>query len=347
MYNCRLSNEFKRQSNYFVEMVRNKILFSFILFLSLTQVGQAQDPHFSQFYANRLYLNPAFAGADICPKFTSSYRNQWPALGKTFVTYTASVDGYVHALQGGLGLNVMSDRQGDGALSTTAVDGMYAYTVRVTNTFNITGGFQASYVNRKLDWQGLIFPDMINELYGVIYNTAENPPENLTASYFDFSAGLLGFGKNYYFGLAVHHLAQPEESYFNSSDAVLPRKYTLHAGAKIPLKHRRYKRGELSISPNLMYQRQQDFEQLNYGLYISRHAVTFGMWMRQNFDFHYDSFILLIGFVQEQLKISYSYDLTISKLAKETLGGHEVSFGYQFPCRTRKIKRNAISCPRW
>lgn len=345
MYNCRLSNGFKRQSNYLVEMVKNKIIFSIILFLSLLEISQAQDPQFSQFYANRLYLNPAFAGADICPKLTMNYRNQWPALGKTFVTYTASVDGYVDALQGGVGLNLMSDKQGDGALSTTAIDAMYAYTLKVTNTFNITGGFQASYINRKLNWEGLVFPDMIDELYGIIYRTNEHVPENTSKHYFDFSAGALGFSKNYYFGFAVHHLAQPEESYFSSSDAILPRKYTIHGGAKIPLTHRKYKRGELSISPNIMYQRQQNFEQLNYGLYVSRHAVTFGVWMRQNFDFHYDSFIMLIGFVQEDLKISYSYDLTVSKMAKETLGGHEVTLSYQFPCRQKRRKWSAISCP--
>ena len=309
--------------------------------------ASAQDPQFSQFYANRLYLNPAFAGSEICPKFSMNHRNQWPALGNTFVTYTASMDGYVNALQGGLGVHIISDRQGDGALKTTGVDAMYAYTVRVTNTFNITGGFQASFVNRSLNWGQLIFPDMIDELYGIIYRTNEQKPVDANRSYFDFSAGALGFGKNYYFGLAVHHLAQPEESFFNSSNAILPRKYTFHFGAKVPINNRRYKRGELSVSPNFMYQRQQDFEQLNYGLYISRQAVTFGVWMRQNLDWNYDSFIMLIGFVQDRLKISYSYDLTISKLARETLGAHEIALSYQLPCREKRKKWSAIKCPEY
>ncbi len=346
-YNCRLSNDFLDSKTFFIEMVKNKIIFSLILFLSLIKYGQAQDPEFSQFYANRLYLNPAFAGSDMCPKLSLNYRNQWPALGNTFVTYTASVDGYVNAINGGVGLHILSDRQGDGALKTTAVDAMYAYTLRVNNTFNITGGFQASYINRVLDWNNLVFPDMINELYGIIYRTNEQIPEDASKSYFDFSAGMLGFGKNYYFGVAVHHLAEPEESFYNSSNAVLPRKYTAHVGAKIPINSQRYKRGAFYISPNLMYQRQQDFEQLNYGLYLSRDAVTFGLWMRQNFDFHYDSFIMLIGFVQDDIKIAYSYDLTISKMAKETLGAHEVSLSYQFPCRAKRKKWSAIKCPRF
>jgi len=69
----------------------------------------AQDPSFSQFYANRLYLNPAFAGTENCPRVGLSYRNQWPSLDQGFVTYSASYDQRVDALAGGLGLLVMSD----------------------------------------------------------------------------------------------------------------------------------------------------------------------------------------------------------------------------------------------
>jgi hypothetical protein len=55
---------------------------------------------------------------------------------------------------------------------------------------------------------------------------------------------------------------------------------------------------------------------------------------------------MLLGFVQDDLKISYSYDLTISKnMAKETLGGHEVTMSYQFPCREKRRKWSAIKCP--
>lgn len=328
-------------------MIKNKILLSVILLFITIGTTFSQDPTFSQFYASRLYLNPAFAGSSICPKFSMNYRTQWPGLGHNFVTYTASFDGYVEALQGGIGIQLTNDDQGDGIIKTTGIDAQYAYTINVNKTFSLTGGFQASYYQRKLAWEKLIFPDMIDPLYGVIYNTKEVLPPNTTTDYFDFSAGALGFGRNYYFGFAVHHLAQPEESFYNSSDAILPRKYTFHAGAKIPLQNGRFKRGELSISPNLMYQRQLDFEQLNYGLYLQRREITFGVWMRQNLDFHYDSFIMLIGFVQDRLNISYSYDLTVSKLAKETLGAHEISFSYQFPCRQRPAKFRAIKCPRY
>ena len=41
---------------------------------------KAQDPQFTQFYANPLYLNPAFAGTARCPRICMNYRNQWPNL---------------------------------------------------------------------------------------------------------------------------------------------------------------------------------------------------------------------------------------------------------------------------
>ncbi|WP_343789462.1 type IX secretion system membrane protein PorP/SprF, partial [Wandonia haliotis] len=54
------------------------------------QEVKAQDPIFTQFYANPLYLNPALAGTHGCPRFALNYRNQWPAISGNFVTYSAS-----------------------------------------------------------------------------------------------------------------------------------------------------------------------------------------------------------------------------------------------------------------
>ena len=44
--------------------------------------AQAQDPTFTQFYANPVYLNPALAGSHGCPRLSSNYRNEWPQLNE-------------------------------------------------------------------------------------------------------------------------------------------------------------------------------------------------------------------------------------------------------------------------
>lgn len=304
---------------------------------------QAQDPEFSQFYANILYLNPAFAGAAKCPRMTLNYRNQWPALGSTYVTYNASYDQHVDALEGGVGVLVFNDVQGDGAITQTNFSGMYSYTLPVSRTFAVKGGFQASYIQKKINWD-FVFPDMIHPLYGPVLQTAEEQT-NFSKGIFDFSAGLVGFSRDYFFGFAVHHLTQPSESFREASDAYIPRKYTIHFGSNIPITSRNFRRGELSISPNLLFQQQENFQQINYGLYLNRKSIVAGVWLRQNFNFHYDSFIMLVGFVQDKLKFAYSYDLTVSKLRNQTLGAHEVSYSMTFNCKSKKKKFRTISCP--
>lgn len=172
-------------------------------------------------------------------------------------------------------------------------------------------------------------------------------PTDLNDITFDFSAGIIGYDKNYFFGLAVHHLTEPEESWRTASDADLPRKYTLHFGTNIPLHNqlRGFKKGEISISPHILFQQQRDFQQLNYGLYLYRKKIIGGIWFRQNFKFHYDSFVMMLGFKHKMLNFGYSYDLTISKLNNQTLGANEVSITFMFNCNPPPIRFDVIHCP--
>src|SRR5262245_8045525 len=70
---------------------------------------KAQDPHFTQFYANPLYLNPAFAGSAHCPRINLNYRNQWPALQGQFITASVSYDQQIPSISSGIGLLALSD----------------------------------------------------------------------------------------------------------------------------------------------------------------------------------------------------------------------------------------------
>ena len=64
----------------------------------------AQDPMFTQFYSNPIYLNPAFSGSNKCPRIVSNYRNQWPGFSGDFITTSVSYDQYIDAIKGGLGV---------------------------------------------------------------------------------------------------------------------------------------------------------------------------------------------------------------------------------------------------
>jgi type IX secretion system PorP/SprF family membrane protein len=143
------------------------------------------------------------------------------------------------------------------------------------------------------------------------------------------------FTKMFFLGFAAHHLTQPDEGLISSSK--LPMKLTVHGGATIPVGG---KGSGTTISPNILYQQQQDFRQLNLGLYVTKGAVVGGLWYRNN-----DAFIVLIGMQKGMFKIGYSYDVTISKLSNASAGSHELSLGMQFTCKRPKPKYRPGICP--
>ena len=298
-----------------------------------------QDPTFSQFFANKLYLNPAFAGTSTCPKLTLNYRNQWPGVDNSFVTYAASFDQQIDAINGGIGVQIMSDRAGEGVLNTTSAAFMYSYQFKVNRKFSIRAGFQATLFQKSIDVSNLRFGDMIDARRGFVYQSQEQI-QNDRVFYPDFSFGMIGFSKKLYFGGAVHHLTAPDEGFIDQ--AILPMRITGHIGAKIPLGIRR---SDQSWSPNLIFQTQGTAMELNAGNYFSKGPVVVGMWYRASIKGNRDALIMLVGLETDDYKIGYSYDYTVSQLNNQTNGAHEISFSYVFPCKPKKVRFETISCP--
>lgn len=320
-----------------------------LLTLLLALVGwtaaQAQDPQFSQFYANPLYLNPAFAGVDRCPRVIMNYRNQFPSLG-VYQTYSASYDQYFSALKGGVGVMALRDDAGNGALTLTEVSAIYSYHLQVSRKFTVLAGFQATLRQRALNVADFTFPDQIDAFYGFVLPTNERIG-NQTNNQFDLSVGFIGFTERFFIGVAAHHLTQPAEGFLTSYK--LPMKLTAHAGASIPLGRKRLANSTQNmLIPNILFQNQGTFNQLTYSLSFNRQAITGGLGFRQNFN-NPDALVIILGFTPESWdwKLGYSYDYTISELSNIGGGAHEVSLAYRFPCPTKKKRINALKCPKF
>lgn len=299
---------------------------------------KAQDPEFTQFYANQLYLNPAFAGSHNCPRVNVNYRNQWPGLSGTFVTHSVSYDQGLRFVKGGGGGLLITNDVAAKTLSTLNVSGIYAQQFPITRQLSLRLGAQVTYYQKKLDWNKLTFGDMIDPRRGFVYQTADIPRGGNTQG-IDFSAGALLFSKRFYAGVAVHHLAEPNESLVQGNSP-LPRKYTGHAGAVIPLSESKYSDNDAQISPNILFRQQGTFQQLNLGLYITKSNFWGGVWYRNA-----DAFILLVGMQSQGFKIGYSYDVTTSKLTLATAGSHEISLGLNFTCKPPRKRYRTVSCP--
>ncbi len=301
----------------------------------------AQDPAFSQFYANPLMMNPAMAGVEGPVKMYLGYRNQWPGATDPYATYHASYEQFVDPLQGGIGIHVINDRQGAGIFNTLSLDAIYAYHLRVTSDLMVTGGFQASVGQRNMNPDGLVLPD---ELAGVSSTTLVG----YSRVYPDFSVGFGGFYKNFYGGVATHHLLQPYTALSEDPNTRLSRKYTAHVGAIIPIYEKRLGREVLQLSPNLVFLQQDIYQQLNYGLEVLYNTIIGGIWFRQDLLFSYGTLIFSVGYGNDQFRIRYSYDSKLSQpdLHIPSLGAHEISMVIIFENLYKSTKHRAIKCPK-
>lgn len=324
-----------------------------LIFVGISVKSQGQslpDPHFSQFYSNPLYLNPALAGSNICPRINLNYRNQWPKLSNSYVTYSAGFDMYVSKIHGGVGVYFLADNAGD-LLGTSIISAMYSYRLKIGNWTHINFALEASFIQTKLKWDNLVFGDMIDPNQGAVYPTAETPPDNTSISYPDFDAGIaFSYKGNIYGGVAVHHLTEPNNSFYNDNSSVLDMKITVHGGAFIDLTGSYFDDenfGDFAISPNFMYMQQGNFHQLNVGLYVNKRPLIAGAWFRHNFE-NADAIVPMLGIEWKALKVGYSYDITLSQLGGSSGGAHEISAGWQFNCPDQKRRRvRAINCPRF
>ncbi len=321
-----------------------------ILVLLTCGIGsvKGQDAHFSQFYANPLYLNPAMAGTNVCPRITLNYRDQWPQIAGNFKSFSASYDQHFDKLSGGLGVILFGDRAGRGTLNTYSASLIYSFKIKVSRKFNIRLALQAGYYQTSLDWSQLTFGDMIDPKYGFVYQTQELPPADLTKPGFDMGAGFLGYTKNFYFGMSASHIV-PMYVGFVSETYRVPVKWTAHVGAKFYLKRKSKKElnfGDISISPNVIYQNQLNFHYFNEGFYLCFYPFTVGLWLRHTLT-NIDAVIFSAGVEYDFMRIGYSYDITASKLSGNTGGAHEISLQFLLPCPEKRRVIKELDCPHY
>ncbi len=294
----------------------------------------AQDAAFSQFYANPLYLNPALSGSTECGRIHLNYRNQWPAISNAYVTYSVSYDQSLESINSGFGFLVMADQQGDAAYNRISAGAFYAYTLQIGSDATLTFGAKAAYYQESLNWQKLIFADQINAATGTISaSSLETPPQNNEIGTVDFAAGLLFSLSNYFFaGFSADHLTQPELSFYNDPNSKLPMKLTAHAGTIINLSQGgfgSFSDNDLLLQPNILFQQQGSFTQLNAGLYAVKYPIVLGAWFRHNFE-NPDAAVILAGVTWQNFRIGYSFDLSLSQIGMPGGGAHEISFAWDF-----------------
>ena len=329
-----------KSNKIYIKYIYKVILVTVVLLINSSIKLYAQDPIFTQFYSNPVYLNPAFAGSNKCPRIVSNFRNQWPGFSGDFITTSLTYDQYVDKIKGGLGIILMSDQVAK-TLKSNEASFVYSYHQHLSRKFTLNFGIQGTYISKSVDRSNLTFGDMIHPRRGFVLST-QDVINYAPVDIFDFSAGILGYTDKFYVGFATHHLTEPSFSYISTNNtSFLNRRYTAHAGTEISLNSKSlFSEEEKSLSPSVLFIKQGDFQQLNFGLYYRKGNYVVGAWYREG-----DSFIVTAGMNTKLLRIGYSYDLTTSQLGVYSGGSHEISIALKLYCAPKKKSLRAMSCP--
>ncbi len=322
------------------------LLFVLILLMGNSLQVKGQDPEFSQFYANPIYLNPAFTGTSALPRVVVNYRNQWPRQGNTFTTYNLTYDKFINSTTGGIAFKMMYDRQLNGVINSISASFVYAEHFYISDGVFFSMALESGFIYKQFNTSGLIFPGMIDQGTGAINGTYPLPTENGEKLIPDFSFGTVGQFDDYYFGFSFHHLTQPDQSIISGDHAgKLPLKLTIHAGAKSHEFHRGLLSREFTLSPNLVYQQQGGFKQVNVGIYTKEDWLTLGLWYRNNISYRPNSITAMIGYQSDKFQFGYSFDFSISNVAAYSYGSHEISLVFFLGQYHRRLFNNNIVIP--
>jgi type IX secretion system PorP/SprF family membrane protein len=330
----------------------------YLLFIFCTVIAgsiQAQDPHFSQFFASPLTLNPAFTGKfDGTWRLAANHRDQWPSIPKAYVTTSASFDFPIlknKIPEGdvfGIGLSGVSDASANSQLKLNYGSVSLSYHKALDEDgYNTKGaGFQGTYSSMMLDVSKLNFEDMLTQ-NGFTGTTSDVLTNGNNQSYFDVNAGLLFSGStngenNYYVGASMYHINRPKVS-FKDKNWFMSGRVTVHAGGTFFLSD------VVSLSTSVIHQMQNKASETTLGGAFGLNAnsdnanptnVYLGSWMRIN-----DAIIPYIGLEFGGLRIGATYDVNISSLKAATgnRGGSEISIIYI----RRPVETKGIPCPRF
>lgn len=327
----------------FIKTIALKKIILVIFLCCFIDYLSAQDPHFSQFYASPMYLNPALTGTTLEGRFTFNYRTQFPRLPGEFVTTQVGYEHYISKIKSGIGLSVVTDKAGSAGFRATSVMASYAYNLYLNKESALRGGMQIGIGQRSLDNFKLLFGDQITALGANNSASAELGLPNFTLNYVDVNAGFAYYTSDFWIGISGHHLNQPNLNFIAEKPEKLPMRISVQAGLsfkKYEAKKDKREEPTRAFTPMIYYSRQGIYQQLDLGANLYRYPMLFGVFYRAIpiVNNYYGAIVTQTGFTYNTFTFLYSFDIGVGQFARNTGGAHEISVLFR-TSQSKQIKR--------
>jgi type IX secretion system PorP/SprF family membrane protein len=114
-----------------------------VLTIIVSPLFGQQDPHFTQYFDNTLFVNPAYAGSRGMLNMTAMHREQWIGFEGSPRTTTFSIHSPLRYESVGMGMTVVNDQAGP--IKQTMFYGDFSYTLKFKKSdrklsFGLKGG---------------------------------------------------------------------------------------------------------------------------------------------------------------------------------------------------------------
>lgn len=333
-----------------MKLINRIALLTFALATATATV--AQDLSFSQTYEAPLYLSPSFTGLTNGSRFGLNYRNQWPGVGNVYQVYSVAADHYFDRYNSGLGLLWVCDNQGKGLLTDNQISFLYAYEFSINKDLFVRPGLGFHFGQRKVNRGKMISYTDITSDGQYAYGGSSIEFERTKKMRFDAGASVMVYNDNFWVGVAVDHLLQPDVS-FTDTESEIGMKITGYAGYKITYEPSYRGSEPKTITFGVNYKHQYSYNQLEIGAYWYYSPIEIGVMYRglffkvaEEID-NSDAIVPSLGVNIGALRIGYSYDVTLSDMRSYGNGAHEVSVMYRLippDVRRRSYKMKPVPC---
>ncbi len=260
-----------------------------------------------------LVTNPAYAGSRDALNVTGIYRHQWTGFEGAPRTQSLFFHSPTLNPKNNYGFSVVHDRLG--VSQHTMLYGVYAYRIPLENGRRIAFGLQGGLSMLRDNWTSIVTDQPDDEVF-----LADSPTFLVPR----FGAGIYYDTQRWYLGLSAPFLLDYKNSDYEiyTENSLNYRPFLLSTGFLIRLNP------DLMLKPSILakYLPGSPFQvDLNLNL-IVKDAFWIGASYRSR-----DSFIAMLEYqINQQLRIGYSYDYSISNLRRYNSGSHEIMLRYEF-----------------
>ena len=316
-----------------------KTLYFLIFLCSANKVFGQQDPQFSQYMFNNLYLTPAYAGVDGVTRLTAFHRSQWLGYQSSFddggapTTQMVSFNTPIFKLKSGFGGYVMNDNLGP--QNNLEIQASYAYHLGIKES-KLSFGVRLGMYSQTLDYDKYraINPD--DPLLTEGGSTKAGKESQIKP---DMAFGVFFRSEKYYAGLGFNHLLKSEFDFGLSQRNALENHLNATAGYFYEVNF------DLSIQFAALVK--SDFNKTMVDASVLAYLKD-TMWGGLSFR-PSEAATLLLGYSflkDKSLKLGYSLDYVIQDQDAKAATSHELMLSYELPVNPGSGKK-VIRTPRY